>query len=122
MGFWYAIEIIDCNGNAIDDPTDIATGTSADCNDNSIPDECDIAGGDSSDCDSDGIPNECDPCVADLDCDGSVEAADLAFLLGSWGLCPEPPEPCPADIQGTGDGEVGAGDLAQLLGDWGLCD
>lgn len=90
-----------------------------DCNGNAIPDECDIAGGDSSDCDSDGIPNECEPCAADLDCNGAVGATDLAFLLGSWGQCPEPPEPCPADMQGTGDGIVSAEDLAVLLGDWG---
>ncbi len=121
VGFWYAIEILDCNGNSVDDPTDIDSGSSNDCNDNGIPDECDIAGGDSSDCDSDGIPNECDPCVADQDCDGAVGPIDLAMLLGSWGDCPEPPEPCPADIQGGGDGIVGAGDLAVLLAAWGPC-
>ncbi|MCC6320805.1 MAG: PQQ-dependent sugar dehydrogenase [Phycisphaerales bacterium] len=38
-----AVTITDCNGNGIDDATDIANATSADCNNNSIPDECDIA-------------------------------------------------------------------------------
>ena len=33
----------DCNGNGIDDATDIANGTSEDCNGNGIPDECDVA-------------------------------------------------------------------------------
>ena len=36
-------QIIDCNGNGIDDFQDIANGTSSDCNNNGIPDECDVA-------------------------------------------------------------------------------
>ncbi len=35
----------DCNENGVDDPDDIASGTSLDCNNNGVPDECDIAGG-----------------------------------------------------------------------------
>ena len=59
---------------------------------------------------------ECEvSCHADLDGDGAVTAADLAMLLGSWGVCPG----CPADFDG--DGSVTAGDLAQLLGAWGPC-
>ena len=65
-----------------------------------------------------------DPCIgADLDCDGSVGAADLAQLLGNWGPCPEPCTPgdpaqtCPADFDG--DCAVEAFDLAILLGSWG---
>ena len=54
-------------------------------------------------------------CPADLDCNGSVGASDLALLLGSWGSCAE----CEADL--NDDGEVGASDLAILLGSWGLC-
>jgi hypothetical protein len=34
----------DCNSNGVDDPNDIANGTSLDCNSNGVPDECDIAG------------------------------------------------------------------------------
>lgn len=49
---------------------------------------------------------------ADLDCDGSVNAADLSILLASWGKCPN----CAADIDG--DGVVGATDLATLLTSW----
>ncbi|MBY0263419.1 MAG: cytochrome c, partial [Phycisphaerales bacterium] len=33
----------DCNGNAVADAVDIATGTSTDCNNHGIPDECDIS-------------------------------------------------------------------------------
>ena len=60
-----------------------------------------------------------DPCPADFDGDGAVGAFDLAFLLGAWGLCPDP-EACPADL--NNDGSVGAFDLAILLGAWGLCN
>lgn len=58
------------------------------------------------------------PCEAgDLDCDGAVNAADLAVLLGAWGKCfPEGPALCPADL--NGDGLVNAADLAMLLGNW----
>ncbi|MFZ9881521.1 MAG: PQQ-dependent sugar dehydrogenase, partial [Phycisphaerales bacterium] len=54
----------------------------------------------------------CEP--ADLDCSGSVDAADLATLLGSWGPCSGA---CPADLDGSGT--VDAADLASLLGSWG---
>ncbi len=54
-------------------------------------------------------------CVADLDGDGTVDASDLAELLGSWGKCAG----CPADL--NGDGEVGPFDLALVLGAWGPC-
>ncbi len=57
-------------------------------------------------------------CPADFNGDGTVGAADLAVLLGSWGACPQD-EDCPADF--NGDGLVGAADLAELLGDWGSC-
>jgi hypothetical protein len=52
-------------------------------------------------------------CPADLNCDGVVDAADLAILLGAWlgsGA---------ADLNGSG--EVLADDLAILLGEWGPC-
>lgn len=52
------------------------------------------------------------PSAADLDLDGTVNAADLGLLLGSWGPC----DACNADIDG--DGVVNAADLAALLGDW----
>jgi hypothetical protein len=48
---------------------------------------------------------------ADLNCEGSVGAADLATLLGAWGGTG------PGDL--NGDGTVGAPDLAILLGQWG---
>ena len=54
-------------------------------------------------------------CPADMSGDGTVDAADLAELLGAWG--PNPGHP--ADF--NGDGVVNAADLAQLLGAWGAC-
>jgi hypothetical protein len=48
---------------------------------------------------------------ADLNCDGAVNAQDLAALLGSWGGTGA------ADL--NGDGTVGAQDLAILLSSWG---
>jgi hypothetical protein len=51
------------------------------------------------------------PCVqGDLDCDGAVDAGDLAVLLGAWGSSG------PGDLDG--DGAVGSSDLAILLGAW----
>ncbi len=61
------------------------------------------------------------PCMptcgdCDFDGDGSVNAFDLALLLGNWGPCPDDGD-CPADLDGNGT--VGASDLAILLGNWG---
>ncbi|MCH8054350.1 MAG: PD40 domain-containing protein, partial [Planctomycetes bacterium] len=58
----------------------------------------------------------------DVDCDGEVDAFDLALLLGNWGPCPEPctpgdPPTCLADFDH--DCTVGPFDLAFLLGNWG---
>lgn len=58
--------------------------------------------------------SEC--CLGDLGSqDGTVNAADLALLLGSWGPCAG----CAADL--NEDGTVGPNDLALLLGNWGSC-
>ncbi len=58
-------------------------------------------------------------CPADLDCDGDIDAADLAILLGSWGPCEKCCDKCGPDLDG--DGHVNAADLAQLLGAWAEC-
>lgn len=54
-----------------------------------------------------GSPDSCD-----LNGDGLVNGADLAIVLGNWGLCAG----CPADI--NGDGVVDGADLAIVLGNW----
>ena len=71
----------------------------------------DTPGAPNLDCAYTGGPN---PCPADLDANGSVDAADLAALLGSWGTTGGG-----ADIDGNGS--VDAADLAALLGAWGAC-
>lgn len=52
------------------------------------------------------------PC--DLDGDGSVNASDLAILLGAWGRCGT--ERCDADL--TTDGTVDEADLQMLFDAW----
>jgi hypothetical protein len=47
--------------------------------------------------------------VADLNCDGAVNGADLAILLGGWGT---------ANADLDGDGATNGADLAILLGSW----
>ena len=73
------------------------------------------------DADQDGTPDGCQevlPCPADLDGTGVVDGADLALLLGAWGVCDDPTD-CIGDIDenGTVDGV----DLAFILGAWGIC-
>jgi hypothetical protein len=53
------------------------------------------------------------PCTGDLDGTGTVDAADLALLLGGWGSAGA------ADLDGSGSTD--ASDLAVLLGAWGVC-
>jgi len=55
------------------------------------------------------------PCTGDTNGDGTVDGADLAIVLGSWGPCAG----CIADI--NGDGVVDGADLAIVLGAWGAC-
>jgi hypothetical protein len=62
--------------------------------------------------DGDGEPDLCSPTAgptADLNGDGSVDAADLAILLGAWGS---------RDADLDGNGTTDAADLAALLGAW----
>lgn len=51
-------------------------------------------------------------CPPDLNGDGTVDAADLAQLLGAWGT---------GTVDFDGDGETDAVDLSILLGGWGSC-
>ncbi|MFZ9881749.1 MAG: hypothetical protein ACO3QC_10155 [Phycisphaerales bacterium] len=54
-------------------------------------------------------------CIADIDADGNVGAADLAILLGEWGEFASA-----ADL--NGDFSVDAADLSILLAAWGECE
>ena len=54
------------------------------------------------------------PCVGDVNADGSVDASDLAVVLGAWGTAD-----ATADLDGNG--AVGGSDLAVVLSAWGPC-
>ena len=68
--------------------------------------------------DTPGAPNgDCNysvVCPGDLNLDGTISAADLAIMLGSWDNAGGP-----ADLDGNGT--VGASDLTVLLSGWGAC-
>ncbi len=83
---------IDCNGNGVDDATDIADETSGDCNNNAVPDDCepdvdcnlngtqdicDIAAGIGEDCNGNLALDQCEP---DEDCNinGTQDICDIA--------------------------------------------
>ncbi len=55
--------------------------------------------------------------AGDLNLDGTIDRNDLMVLLAGWGLCPAPPEGCPADLDA--DGRVAVPDLLTLLANWG---
>lgn len=55
-------------------------------------------------------------CEGDLTQDGEVNGADLAILLGEWGVC----ENCESDI--NEDGQVNGADLSLVLSSWGSCE
>ncbi len=57
------------------------------------------------------------PCLINFDGNGTVDAGDLAVLLGAWGSAPSCGAVDEPDIDMNG--EVDAGDLATLLGFWG---
>lgn len=54
---------------------------------------------------------------ADLNCNGTVDGADLGLLLLNWGQCDGSATRCVGDI--TLDGIVDGADLAMLLTYWG---
>ncbi|MCI0363251.1 MAG: hypothetical protein L0219_05170 [Phycisphaerales bacterium] len=62
------------------------------------------------------------PCPGDLfppGGDNVVNAHDLIAPVFSWGQCPSPPEPCPADVDQ--DGDVDVDDVFEVLISWGAC-
>ena len=62
----------------------------------------------------------CVPCIADVSGnDGQVDVNDLLLVITSWGACPTPPTPCPADI--NDDSQVDVNDLLAVITSWGAC-
>ena len=55
-------------------------------------------------------------CPGDVDGDGVTGITDLLAVVGTWGECPDYPNPCDADLDG--DGSVGITDLLEVLENW----
>jgi hypothetical protein len=51
--------------------------------------------------------------LADANNDGVIDRLDVVILGASWGPCPAPPDPCPADL--NCDGVVDLSDLIRLV-------
>ena len=71
---------VDCNGDAVPDECQVASGDLPDCDRNGIPDVCDLAAGTSFDCDRDGVPDECQAA------DPQVRLDDLQPTFGAGGV------------------------------------
>lgn len=79
---WRRNGTLDCNGNGIDDASDISNGTSTDCDGNGRPDECDLALGYGSDCNSNGVLDACDALFAPgLDWNGNAVLDDCEVAV-----------------------------------------
>jgi hypothetical protein len=89
-------EGVDCNGNGVDDLTDIANGLETDINMDCIPDSC--------------------QCLGDFDHSGFVDADDLFAFLDAWFAENGIPLPLSTDINGSGG--VDADDLFAFLDIW----
>ncbi len=62
-------------------------------------------------------PYESGNCATDINNDGVVNVTDLISVLGGWGACPGPPDPCPGDT--NDDGVVDVIDLVAVILTWG---
>jgi hypothetical protein len=97
---------------------------SADCNSDGIVDFGQIRVGELDDANANNIPDCCEQgvaclCPSDIDGNGTVDAIDLAIVIGYWGTNGGKEYP-QADIDRSGD--IDAADLAALLGAWGPCE
>lgn len=114
----------DMPGDGCDDerPTGFVVEWSADCNADGIVDFEQIRAGELDDANANNIPDCCEQGVAcfcpDIDGNGTVDAIDLAIVIGYWGTNGGKEYP-QADIDRSGD--IDAADLAALLGAWGPC-
>jgi hypothetical protein len=115
------VTVVDTDQDGIEDSLDncptTANADQADFDADGVGDVCDncptIANADQADSNGNGTGDACENnCPTDFDASGSVDAADLALLLGSWGGTSN-------DL--NGDNIVDAADLAILLGSWGPC-
>lgn len=104
---------IDAGGNGF-------TSECVDCNGDGVNDFSQLMSGELADSDADGIPDVCqqDPCPADVTGNGAVDGVDLAALLSAWGTIGG--GEFNTDIDGSGN--VDGADLAFILSGWGPCD
>ena len=105
-------------------PVSFIVEYSADCNSDGIVDFGQIRAGELDDANANNIPDCCEQgvacdCPADIDESGTVDAIDLAIVIGYWGTDGGKQYP-QADIDGSG--EIDGADLATLLGSWGACE
>jgi predicted outer membrane repeat protein len=105
----------DCDSNGVIDLDDVLFGN-ADCDGNGEVDVCEISVDPGIDSNADGVIDACQ-CIPDITGNGTVDAIDLAAVLGAWGLSGK--GEFDADI--TGDGIVNGADLATVLSGWGPC-
>ncbi|MFZ4575023.1 MAG: hypothetical protein ACOYN0_11535, partial [Phycisphaerales bacterium] len=72
--------LFDCNGNFIEDATDILNGTETDCNGNNRPDSCEIRTGGLTDANANTVPDACAPdnaFVGETTVNATVNAAGI---------------------------------------------
>jgi hypothetical protein len=109
---------LDCNGNALPDECDLASGTSRDCNANGIPDECDIADHTSEDCNRNRVPDECDLASGTShDCNANEVPDECDLASGTSHDCNanEVPDECDvADLTSQDTNEDGIPDECQI--------
>lgn len=97
----------DCDGNTIDDVTDLSLATHQDCNNNDIPDICDIAIERSADCSLNGIPDECET-TPDCNGNGLSDLNDICSGASTDCTVNELPDECETipDCNGNGLSDV----------------
>jgi endonuclease/exonuclease/phosphatase family metal-dependent hydrolase len=113
------LPVVDCNGNAVADTTDIATGTSADANGNLVPDECDAVGAPY--CFGNGSEPGLTPCpcgnvgAAGRGCANSVSAAG-ALLAATGTTSPDTVELSASSMPAVASAIFLKGDLRSTTG------
>ncbi|MBI5362767.1 MAG: VCBS repeat-containing protein [Planctomycetes bacterium] len=76
---------VDCNGNGISDPIEVAQNPALDCDANLMIDSCQIVLDPTVDCDSDGTLNACELFANDCDGDGCPDDCELTGTIVGCG-------------------------------------
>ncbi len=114
----------DCNGNGVDDATEILGGAATDANGDGVPDDCqdcngngvldsiEIASGAATDVDANGVP---DACQADCNGNGVPDSWDIATGFSADLHRDGIPDECEEDCDGNGQS-----DYTQIMADLSL--